>query len=219
MRVIAGLLSVACFVTCVSASAVASQTHSTKTKPAAAAQKKPAAPAIKVAPADEYFGRLKMSILGIRNTLKDLAQKADYNPSNSEQIFGSAGFAEEALHEWEHKYPSDPWLAKSVAGLVHMYSRVPTANGRAKMHAAFAWLQKRYAKTKSLVAAAQAEVEAADKAAVAPAEAATIAPPAQGGTSLPVPAAATSTASSTINAPAVQATNAPAPAVRPPAKS
>jgi len=83
---------------------------------------------------------------------------------------------EESLHEWEHKYPSDPWLAKSVAGLVHMYSRVPTTGGRAKMHAAMDWLQKRYSKTKALIASAKAEVEAADKAAVAPAEAATTVP-------------------------------------------
>jgi hypothetical protein len=211
MKFFAGLLSLVLLGTCVSASAVASQTHPARAKSVSHAPKKKAVPAIKVAPADEYFGHLKMSILGIRNTLKDLAQKADYNPSNPEQIFGSANFAEEALHEWEHKYPSDPWLAKSVAGLVHMYSRVPTANGRAKMHAAFAWLQKRYAKTKSVVAAAQAEVEAADKAAIAPAEAATAAPAAAA-----VPATA---ASASSNAPAAAATNAPVPAAKPPVHS
>ncbi|MFN2529479.1 MAG: hypothetical protein ABR584_12270 [Candidatus Baltobacteraceae bacterium] len=209
MKFFAALLSIACFSTGISASAVASQTHSAKPKAVAHAPKKAAAPAIRVAPADEYFGRLKMSILGIRNTLKDLAQKADYNPSNSEQIFGSANFMEEALREWEHKYPSDPWLAKSVAGLVHMYSRVATASGREKMHAAMDWLQRRYGKTKSLVAAEKAEVEAADKAPVAPAEAATAAP--VSGTPVAIPAASS-------NAPAAQATNAPAPAAKPPAR-
>ena len=211
MKVLAGLLSIACFSTCISASAVASQTHPAKGKAVAHSPKKAAAPAIKVAPADEYFGHLKMSILGIRNTLKDLAQKAEYNPSNPEQIFGSANFAEEALHEWEHKYPNDPWLAKSVAGLVHMYSRVPTASGRAKMHAALAWLQKRYGKTKSVIAAAKAEVDAADQAAIAPAEAAT---------ALPVTAAASSSNSSNSanNAPAPQVSNAPASAAKPPLK-
>lgn len=169
MKFFAGLLSIACFSTCISASAVASQTHPSKAKAVAPAPKKAAAPAARVAPADEYFGRLKMSILGIRSTLKDLAQKADYDPSNPEQI-------------------------------VHMYSRVPTTSGRAKMHAAMDWLQKRYSKTQSLVSAAKAEVEAADKTAVAPAEAAT---------TVPVPAAS--------NAPAAQATNAPAPAAKPPA--
>ena len=34
----------------------------------------------RVAPADEYFGRLKMSILGIRNTIRDMGLKADADP-------------------------------------------------------------------------------------------------------------------------------------------
>lgn len=196
MKYRAGLLSLAGILCALSGSAVAAQSH--PPKPAVHAKAVAhAAPKIKVAPADEYFGHLKMSILGIRNTLKDLAMKADYNPANPEQIFGSAGFAEEALHEWEHKYPGDPWLAKTVAGLVHMYSRVPTSQGRAKMHAAFAWLSARYGSSKKeLVAQAKAEVDAADKAIVAPADAATV----------PSPAGA-----SGANQPAPAASNAPAP--------
>lgn len=201
MKYSAGLLSLAGILCALSGSAVAAQSHPSS-KPAVHAKAVAhAAPKIKVAPADEYFGHLKMSILGIRNTLKDLAMKADYNPANPEQIFGSAGFAEEALREWEHKYPGDPWLAKTVAGLVHMYSRVPTTQGRAKMHAAFAWLSGRYGLSKKdLVAQAKAEVEAADKAIVAPAEAATV----------PSPAGASGAAGSP-NQPAPAASNAPAP--------
>ena len=37
----------------------------------------------KVAPADEYFGKLKMSILGIRNTIKDQGIKIDYDPQKA----------------------------------------------------------------------------------------------------------------------------------------
>ena len=201
MKFFAGLLSIAGFITCMSASAVASTSHAPASKTGAAhAPAKvahPAAPKIKVAPADEYFGHLKMSILGIRNTLKDLALKADYNQTNAEQIFGSAAFAEEALREWEHKYPRDPWLAKTVAGLVHMYSKVPTVQGRAKMHAALAWLTGRYGSTKNLIDAAKAEADAADK------------------ISIVDPAAAATAAPAPSNAPAPAATNAPAP----PAKS
>lgn len=201
MRLFAGLISLACFLPGLAGSAVAAPPPAAKHAFHAPARPAPQKVAkIKVAPADEYFGHLKMSILGIRNTLKDLAIKADYNPSNPEQIFGSAGFAEEALHEWEHKYPGDPWLAKTVAGLVHMYSRVPTAQGRAKMHAAFAWLSSRYgASKKQLVAQAKAEVDAADKAVVQPAEAAT-APPPTSGTQPPASG----------NAPAAPSGNAPA---------
>ena len=35
-----------------------------------------AAPTANLAPADRYFGRLKMSILGVRNSLKDLSERA-----------------------------------------------------------------------------------------------------------------------------------------------
>ena len=35
----------------------------------------------KVAPADEYFGPLAMSILGIRNSLRDSANKLDADPA------------------------------------------------------------------------------------------------------------------------------------------
>ena len=202
MKFLASLLSIVGFLSCISGSAVASQTHSVKSKLATshvkATVKVPLghAPAAhpKVAPADEYFGRLKMSILGIRNTLKDLALKADYNPANAEQIFGTAAFAEESLHEWEHKYPGDPWLAKTVAGLVHMYSKVPTPQGRAKMHAALAWLTGRYGSTKALIAAAKAEADAADAAIVSPAAAATTTPV---------------SSTTQLNSPAPAATNAP----------
>ncbi|GAC1498518.1 MAG: hypothetical protein NVS1B14_01560 [Vulcanimicrobiaceae bacterium] len=162
MKFFAGLLSIGCLALSLSASAIGAQTHPASAKPGHAS---PAARhvAVKVAPADEYFGRLKLSILGIRNTLKDLALKADYHPTTAESIFGSAAFAEDALREWEHKYPRDPWLAKTVAGLVHMYSKVPTPAGRAKMHAALAWLTSRYGSPRGLVAAASAEVTAADQ--------------------------------------------------------
>ena len=198
MKYVSALLSLAFCCSMLPLSAGASQTHAPAKK---AAAQKPAPPKIAVAPADEYFGRLKMSILGIRNTLKDLAYKAEGNPGNAEQVFGSAAFAEEALKEWEHKYPRDPWLAKSVAALAHMYTKVPTPAGRAKMHAALAWLTAKYGGSKALVADVKAEVDEADKAIVAPAAAATT--------------SAASPAGTAANAPASAASNAPA-APKPP---
>ena len=192
MKYFASLLSIIVIAACLCGSAGASKTHAPpgKTKSAAPRQ------AVKVAPADEYFGRLKMSILGVRNTLKDLAQKAEYNPGNPEQIFGSAAYVEEALREWEQKYPRDPWLAQSIAGLVHMYAHVPTPTGRAKMHAALTWLSARYGEMTAVLQVATAEAAAADRTAVAPVSAATMAPPIQ---------------ATPLNAPAASASKAPAP--------
>lgn len=103
--------------------------------------------AIRVAPADEYFGRLKMSILGIRNSLRDLSLRLSYAPDKSEDVLGSAAMVEDALHDWEHKYPADPWLPKSVYQLASLYASVPTPNGHDKAAHALRWLLTRYGRT------------------------------------------------------------------------
>lgn len=102
---------------------------------------------VHVAPADEYFGRLKMSILGIRNQLHDLDMKLLYTPEKSEDIIGAAAMVEDAIHDWEHKYPADPWLAKDVYQLTSLYERIDTDHGRQVAANAMHWLLARYGKT------------------------------------------------------------------------
>jgi hypothetical protein len=102
---------------------------------------------IKVAPADEYFGRLKMSILGIRNQLHDLALREQYAPDKSADILGPAGFVEDALQDWEHKYPSDPWLPRNVFLLERLYSKVHTSDGQVHTARVLHWLLARYPRT------------------------------------------------------------------------
>lgn len=114
---------------------------------------------IKVAPADEYFGRLKMSILGIRNQLHDLDLRLQFEPAKSEDVIGSAKMVEDALHDWEHKYPSDPWLAKDVFQLAQLYARIQTQHGHQVALRTVHWLYGRYGKTPY---AAQAKMQLAN---------------------------------------------------------
>jgi hypothetical protein len=88
-----------------------------------------------------------MSILGIRNQLRDLGLRLQYAPQKSEDVLGAAAMVEDAMRDWERKYPADPWLAKSVYELTDLYARVHTSHGRA--HAAYAlrWLLGRYGRT------------------------------------------------------------------------
>ena len=123
------------------------------------AKSKPVHSAARVAPADEYFGHLKMSILGIRNQLRDLGLRLQYAPDRGGDILGAAGFVEDALHDWEHKYPADPWLAKSVYQLTSLYARVRSVEGQQDATRVFHWLQTRYART---IYAVQARTELAD---------------------------------------------------------
>jgi hypothetical protein len=64
---------------------------------------KTVAAACHVAPADEYFGKLKMSVLGIRNTIRDQGLRVDADPSKAPAALSSVAFAEDALRDWEHK--------------------------------------------------------------------------------------------------------------------
>jgi hypothetical protein len=66
----------------------------------------------KMAPADAYFGRMKMSFLGINLTFKD--QQAYANPHSTDPaIINKVRFADDALQDWQQKYPTDPQLARS----------------------------------------------------------------------------------------------------------
>jgi hypothetical protein len=64
------------------------------------------------APADEYFGRLKMSFLGINNTLHDAGITAGEHTTNP-SVVAKVALAEDALKDWEKRYPRDPQLGRS----------------------------------------------------------------------------------------------------------
>jgi hypothetical protein len=77
------------------------------------------------APGDEYFGRMKMSYLGINNTFHDdLIRAGDY--TTDPKIISHISFADEALNDWARKYPNDPQLARSYFLAFQMYRKVWT---------------------------------------------------------------------------------------------
>jgi hypothetical protein len=108
----------------------------------------PAGAQFAVAPADEYFGRLKMSILGVRNTIKDLGFAADADTTHAEKIMGSATLTEDAIHDWEHKYPHDTWIPGSLFALERLYAKVDSDVARAKCKMVMAWLVHDFPKSK-----------------------------------------------------------------------
>jgi hypothetical protein len=104
-------------------------------KKAAAAKpvvKKPAKVAVRgyhphtgPAPADEYFGRLQMSILGVRNKVKDLGLDADIHPEHGAAVLRNALWVEDAMRDWAKRYPFDRWLPRYAYALEQMYERIP----------------------------------------------------------------------------------------------
>lgn len=97
-----------------------------------------------VAPADEYFGRLRMSILGISNTIRDAGLRLDrgYNP---ERVIDSLFFTEDAIRDWQHQYPRDPWIPRSLHALYAVYARIPTERGTTCARRVAAWIDHDFA--------------------------------------------------------------------------
>jgi hypothetical protein len=64
------------------------------------------------APADEYFGKLKLSFLGMNNVFRDAAISSGDHTTDP-AIVNKVGYAEDALEAWGQKYPNDPQLART----------------------------------------------------------------------------------------------------------
>jgi hypothetical protein len=97
-----------------------------------------------LAPADRYFGRLKMSILGIRNSIKDLSARADSFPDDAEHIFDKAVLVEDALRDWQAKFPNDPWIPRYSFSLAQLYGKLDLDDARTRRNDMLDWLDATY---------------------------------------------------------------------------
>ena len=84
------------------------------------------------APADEYFGRLKLSNIGVHNIIHALAVEG-YSPLalplERTRIMG----VETAIVEWAEAFPRDPWLRNTVlnfAGVIAQFVNVQRRKSR-----------------------------------------------------------------------------------------
>ena len=77
------------------------------------------------APGDEYFGRMKISYLGIDNTYRDGAISAGAYTTDP-KLISKLDFATEALRRWAAKYPNDPQLPRSYFLAVQVLRKVYT---------------------------------------------------------------------------------------------
>ncbi len=118
------------------------------------------APKCRVAPADEYFGKLKMSILGIRNTIKDQGLKVDVDPAKAPSTGNAIALTEDAIRDWQHKYPCDSWLPGTLLGLERFYLKIHTDDGVKHVHSTFAWLRHDYPRSKMVQVARREDGQA-----------------------------------------------------------
>jgi len=108
-----------------------------------------------LAPADEYFGHAKLSVLGIANIIKDAGKRIDQGYAPWQVINGPLALVTDAIHQWEWKYPRDPWIAKDLLNLELDYLRIPTPRGHDLAATTESWLVSDYPNS---VSAEQARV-------------------------------------------------------------
>jgi hypothetical protein len=100
------------------------------------------------APADEYFGRYKLSFLGIRNIIRDMNIEGDSPlalPLQEGRIHEVAG----SLADWANRYPRDKWLPGTTASFVRFLERKDDAASALLAADLIAYLNDRFAATRS----------------------------------------------------------------------
>ena len=148
MKRVIGLVFLFGAASCVSAAATSPPAPSPSAKravtPVASARPRPPAkPKFDItllAPADEYFGPLRQSIIGINNTIRDLGRRYDVNHDIPTQTLSSAELTERSIRDWEHRYPRDPQVPRSVYLLQRLYTKVLIQPARDRAHDTATWL-------------------------------------------------------------------------------
>ena len=97
-----------------------------------------------LAPADEYFGRMKMSILGIRNSIRDANISFSGDPTSVARTLTACHWAEDAIEDWGNKYPDDSWLPGMMLSLGHLYARIHGAEAHLQETRMLVWVHAHY---------------------------------------------------------------------------
>ena len=83
------------------------------------------------APADQYFGRLKLSYIAINNTLTDA--RAHAGPYTVDpDIINKVALAESAFLDWKSKYPKDSQIPRTTFLLAQVYLKIWTTQAQDK---------------------------------------------------------------------------------------
>jgi len=104
------------------------------------------------APADEYFGHLRETILAIRNHLNALDMTSASDMS-SRTVATELDDLQDEVFSWQKRYPNDPWVPSALSRLIKDYGRAGEASSP-QAKSAFTLMLSAYPsapETKSLV--------------------------------------------------------------------
>ena len=82
------------------------------------------------APADRYFGRLKMSALRIRYEIAQLKTDYEYHRRAPDDVLHLLAYTEDAYYQWAAAYPRDTWLPSTGYNLAKLFEELPGYGAR-----------------------------------------------------------------------------------------
>lgn len=82
------------------------------------------------APADRYFGKLKMSGLRIRYETMQIERRYWSHQLLPDQAMHLLLLTEDAYRQWASAYPEDSWLASTGYNMAQVYEQLPGAAAR-----------------------------------------------------------------------------------------
>lgn len=100
-----------------------------------------------LAPADEYFGRAKLSVLVIRHRIFAMKDDLHHQRAFPGKIVSDASDVEDALDQWSARFPHDTWLPAAAWNLATLYEELPGADAQQKAIAMLDTVRDRYAAT------------------------------------------------------------------------
>ena len=131
-------------------------------------------PVATAAPADRYFGKLKMSALRVRYETMQLKKRYETHELTGDQTIHLLVLTEDAFDDWSRQYPKDPWLASTGFAMADLYKELPGKLARDRAVKLFVYVKTSFPNTRY---AAESRNELHRGISVKPEPSATPAPP------------------------------------------
>lgn len=113
--------------------------------------------AVSNAPADRYFGRLKMSALRIRYETMQVKVRYETHKLLPEQAEHLLDLTDDAFEQWARLYPKDAWLASTGFAMAALYSEIPGVQAREHAVTLFVFVKSHFP-TSSYAASSRAQL-------------------------------------------------------------
>ncbi len=104
--------------------------------------------ATSLAPADAYFGRFQMSVLGIRNAIRDLSLRIDaVSPHDASPLYHQLTMVEDAILDLKNRFPKDSWIPQLGLSLAEAFAKMPFSAAQVHANDELDWIVAEYATT------------------------------------------------------------------------